>query len=134
MGFASVFAVTLALFIAKPAMPGKLRYAFDFNSDKPVASNELLMAQGGDITAFNSKTEKGQQDPLELFYSSDSKDIDEVFVRLLTESQMGKKLANIQPIAPREVYGVNRYRLDNGEDVVVYTQIPLTQVSTRESF
>ena len=134
MGFASIFAVIIAVFIAKPTIPNKVHSAFRLDSDFHIASNEPSLDQGVGTPSDNSKPDMGYQDPLEVFNPSYSKDIDEEVVRLLTEGQMKQKPMDIQPVAPSEFYAVNRFRLDNGKDVVVYTQVPLTHVSTRESY
>jgi hypothetical protein len=134
VSLASIFAVILTAFIANPVIPQKVHYALRSNSGTNISPDDLSDSQKIYGIHQEVQGQKPQQDSVALFKDFYSKDVDEAFVRLLTEGKMKQRPINIQPVAPSEFYAVNRFRLDNGKDVVVYTQVPLTQVSTRESF
>jgi len=133
-GLASIFAVILAVFVANPGIPQKVHHTL--RSDSKFIAASKSPSEIREIPGVNADSQTGRlpQDAMASLENFFPKDVDEAFVRLLTESKMKQKHLNIRQVSPSEFYAVNRFRLDNGKDVVVYTQVPLTQVSTRESY
>ncbi len=60
--------------------------------------------------------------------------VDQEVARLFAQRKLNRKNAGVKPISPNEVYSINRFRMDNGKDVLVYTQVPVRQASYRESY
>ena len=127
-------AAILLLFIIQPALPGKIHYALRSDRGTLLAAVDRTVPER-DVPEVDAVG----QDP-DVAYGSVSdnpsyrRQVDQEVVRLLAQSQLKRKNAGVKPIAPNEVYSINRFRMDNGKDVLVYTQMPVKQVSYRESY
>ncbi|MEE8398097.1 MAG: hypothetical protein V3S89_03765 [Desulfobacterales bacterium] len=59
---------------------------------------------------------------------------DREMVRIQAARELNRPVSEIESIAPSEIYAVNRFRIDNGREAVVYTRLPITLASYRESY
>lgn len=133
-GMATAFAALLVLFIAQPSLPGKVHYALlsqseiqqsDEKSSAPFAGNgEVLLASAN------------QAAPLDVYpqHGSIHIEADREMVRLQAARELNREVATVEPIAPSEIYAINRFRMDDGREAVVYTQLSMTLASYRESY
>ena len=129
---ATALAVALMVFVIQPTLPGAIHQAL---LSEPFAPSGTAPAEKSPpqppMMIASSDAFPAAVDPLRRFATAD---IDREFIRYLAERQYRMKPVNIEPIATGEVFAVNRYRLDNGKEVFVYTKFPGGNPLPRESY
>lgn len=134
LGLSSVFAVILILFILQPTIPGKLHYALRSDQSARMVTDSRSENRQEKAPAYILTKENTNAPTPNGFGQLHSSDLDEIFVKLLSENHLNRTPIKIEPIAPSEFYSINRFRLDDGNDVIVYTQYPGEKADIRESF
>jgi len=61
-------------------------------------------------------------------------EIDREMIRLLARAESNRRTIAIRPVAPKQLYAINRYRIDNGKEALVYTQLPIRQANHQQSY
>jgi len=137
---AVLFALILVLFIYQPMIPGRVRYAFLSRPDSILQNQDYRDLTPGDGTLYGAgagvqdDSEADRKDTFEHRQTMLARNLDEEFVRYLAKREYKTSPVNVKPVAPDELYSVNRFRLNNGKDALVYTQVPIKQVGFRESY
>lgn len=137
---AAVLTVILVLFIYQPMIPERVRYAFLSHPDSNLQHQDYsnftpgdgILSGAGVGVQDSSKTDR--KDTFEHMQTMLARNIDKEFVRYLAEREYKTSPVNVKPVIPGELYSVNRFRLNNGKDALVYTQVPIKQVGFRESY
>jgi hypothetical protein len=137
---AAVFAAILVLFIYQPVIPGRVHYALVSHPDSVFQKQNYGDFTPGDGTLYNARadvhdySEADRKDTFEHMQTMLARNIDKEFVRYLAEREYKTSPVDIEPFISGELYSVNRFRLNNGRDALVYTQVPAKQVDFRESY
>lgn len=66
---------------------------------------------------------------VEQLHQSTDADLDKTFVRYLAQEQDQFDPETIKPVGKTRLLAVTQYQLNNGQRVLVYTQIPDEQIS-----
>lgn len=129
-----MLATLLALFVIQPSLPGKVHYAL-LSQTGIQQSDSVEPAQfggySGILLADANRTVipggSSRQQSIAI-------DVDREMVRLLAARELNRILSAVEPIAPSELYSINRFRIDNGREAVVYTQLPASLARYREGY
>lgn len=126
----------LGLFILHPSFPAQIHYTVVPDSgpqpDNPLPlgnGHGIMMADRNDDAPTHMDGASGS-----LVRPVSSAEIDKEFVRYLAQRELQMNPTNIQPVNQNALYSVNQYRLDNGQLVAVFTQIPKDQIYVQESY
>ncbi len=115
---ATMLAVVVVMLVLEPSYSTKLHYAI-LNDNAPIAPDSYAEAPQSMIDNNPSADLQSQYINNVL---SDS-DVDQELVRYLAR-QMDSHPVNVRPVSNKELYAVQKYRLGNGKDVMVYTEVP----------
>ena len=117
---AAILAVVSALFVYQPDLPARVHYALI--SDRADVGQEsarpLLIADNSTAHDINEMDIMGE---LSLPMITD---FDEEFVRYAAQREYNLNKVDLHPVEQDEFYAIRQFRLDNGQRVFVYTQIP----------
>ena len=133
LGLSSVFAAILVFFILQPEIPGRVHHAFRSDRSSLLTANNQSEKQKKQTSTYiltKNDSDTVLPDGFDQFHSQD---LDKIFVKLVSESRLKRTPIKIEPIAPSEIYSVNQFRLDDGNNVTVYTQFPAAKIN-RESY
>ena len=157
---AAAFGVLLALFILKPSLPATLHAALSGHSGPSaappmVATNSTPTQQVHDLSpslingSANDRAlaeQEGSYDPssayLQKLLRNELPEQDQAFINTWQRRQFASSPQEAKAIGPESIYAVRRYELNNGQKVLVYTQIDTEtgqpdvskQVNYNESF
>ncbi len=137
---AAVFGAILIVFILQPMIPGKVHYALlsdpdanlEFAGDTGLVpdARTLYGLRLGSPDGRAADRERAAEDVQRVF----ARDLDLEFVRYLAEREYQRGPVTVEPVISDEVYAVSRFRLDNGRDALVYTQVSTGRNGLRESY
>lgn len=133
-GLATALASLLALFIIQPSLPGKVHYALLSQSDIKLFDRTGPSQLENDPQILLANRTRATLAGIDAERQSVEMEADREMVRLLAARELDQTLSAIEPIAPSELYAINRFRIDNGREAVVYTQLPTSLARYRESY
>lgn len=115
-----MLAVILVIFVLDPALPDRLHYAFN-KPDQHLLSD---LGPGHNLSAVDQNDGLDNASKFLSHFLSDS-EMDQEFVRHVANQVLDSSLpVDARPISGRELYAVQKYRLNNGQEVLMYTEIP----------
>jgi hypothetical protein len=118
-------AVILVLFVMNPKIPSNFH-----NSISPErVSMDSRQAQIQKNDTENTPLNGYLTNWVEQLHQSTEEDLDRAFVRYLVQDQHQFDPDTIRPIGKTKLLAVTQYQLNNGQRVLIYTQIPDEQIS-----
>lgn len=117
-------AIMLVMFVINPKIP----FNFHNSMSSGRGSSDLRQAESQPDEAGNTAFNGNLVNWVEQMQQSTEADLDMAFVRYLAQERQQFDPGAISPVGKTRLLAVTQYQLDNGQRVLVYTQLPDEQI------
>jgi len=123
-------AIIIVVFVLNPKIPSNFhnsissgRYSLNLKQPEVQQNDTENVPLNGNLANW-----------IEQYHQSTEADLDKVVVRYLAQEEHQFDPGTIQPVGKTRLLAITQYQLNNGQSILIYTQIPDEQISYARAY